>query len=135
MRPLPRFRARALLFAGQTTMNTSESNEQSGLMAEMEMVNLREEIAALRHEIEELRTEADLDACHIAGLSAQIKALIAESEACPDKAAHPLVERAEYVHSRTGQTVIKTRALPLYRDAFDAEALSLGIDNPKQFRS
>ncbi len=116
-------------------MSTSESNEQAGLMVEMEIASLREEIAALRHEIEELRSEADLDACHIAGLSAQIKALIAESEACPDKAAHPLVERAEYVHSRTGQTVIKTKALPLYREAFDAETKSLGIDNPEQFRS
>lgn len=116
-------------------MNTSESNEQAKLMADMEITSLKEEIAVLRHEIADLRTEADLDACHIAGLSAQIKALIAESEACPNKAAHPLVERAEYVHSRTGQTVIKTRALPLYRQAFDAEAQSLGIDNPEQFRS
>ena len=116
-------------------MSTSESNEQIGLMAEMEIANLKGEIAALRREIEELRTEADLDACHVAGLSAQIKALIAESEACPDKAAHPLVERTEYVHSRTGQPLIKTRALPLYRDAFDAEARSLGIDHPEQFRS
>jgi len=116
-------------------MNTSDSNEQAGLMAEMEIANLKGEIAALRREIEELHTEADLDACHVAGLSAQIKALIAESEACPDKAAHPLIERTEYVHSRTGQTMIKTRALPLYRDAFDAEARSLGIEHPEQFRS
>jgi chromosome segregation ATPase len=104
-------------------------------MAEIEIGHLKEEITALRSEIKELRTEADLDACHIAGLSAQIKALIAESEACQDKAAHPLVERTEYVHSRTGQTMIKTRALPLYREAFDAEARSLGIDQPEQFRS
>ncbi len=116
-------------------MNISDSNDQASLMAEMEIGRLKEEIATLRQEIAELRTEADLDACHIAGLSAQIKALIAESEACPDKAAHPLVERAEYVHSRTGQTVTKTRALPLYREAFDAEARSLGIDHPEQFRS
>lgn len=116
-------------------MNTSESNEQAGLMAELEIGHLKEEIATLRLEIADLRTEADLDACHIAGLSAQIKALIAESEACSNKAAHPLVEKAEYVHSRTGQTVTKTRALPLYREAFDAEAASLGIDNPAQFRS
>ncbi len=76
-----------------------------------------------------------MDACHIAGLSAQIKALIAESEACPNKAAHPLIERVEYVHSRTGETMIKTRALPLYREAFDAEAAACGIDNPGDFRS
>jgi hypothetical protein len=116
-------------------MNTSDSNEQAGLMAEMEIGRLKEEIATLRQEIVDLRTEADLDACHVAGLSAQIKALIAESEACPNKAAHPLIEKAEYVHSRTGQTVIKTRALPLYREAFDAEAENLGIVNPAQFRS
>ena len=116
-------------------MNTSDSNDQAGLMTEMEIANLKEEIASLRREIEELHTEADLDACHIAGLSAQIKALIAESEACPNKTAHPLVERAEYIHSRTGQPITKTRALPLYREAFDAEALGLGIDNPEQFRS
>ncbi|MDR3440973.1 hypothetical protein [Telmatospirillum sp.] len=109
--------------------------EQTNLMAEMEIAALKEEIAGLRQELEELRTESDLDACHIAGLSAQIKALIAESEACPNKEAHPLVERSEYVHSRTGQTMIKTKALPLYRAAFDAEALVLGIDNPEEFRS
>jgi hypothetical protein len=116
-------------------MNTSESNEQTGLMAEMEITSLKEEIATLRHEIEELHREADLDACHIAGLSAQIKALIAESEACPNKTSHPLVERTDYVHSRTGQPMVKTRALPLYREAFDAEAKSLGIEDPEQFRS
>ncbi len=116
-------------------MNTSESNEQTSLMAEMEIANLKHEIASLRRELDELRNEADLDACHIAGLSAQIKALIAEGEACPDKASHPLVVRADYVHSRTGQTITKTRALPLYRAAFDAEAAALGIDNPEQFRS
>jgi chromosome segregation ATPase len=112
-----------------------ESGEQAALMALQELSDLRGEIAALRAEIDDLRAEADLDSCHIAGLSAQIKALIAESEACPNKAAHPLVERVEYVHSRTGEKVTKTRALPLYREAFDAEAQVCGIDNPGQFRS
>lgn len=111
------------------------SGEQARLMAEMELDALRGEIAELRREIEELHAEADLDACHIAGLSAQIKALIAEGEACSDKAAHPLVERAEYVHSRTGEPITKTKALPLYRAAFDAEAEACGIENPEQFRS
>jgi hypothetical protein len=111
------------------------SNEQAGLMAEIEIDELRRQIAQLRGEIEELHAEAVLDACHIAGLSAQIKALIAESEACPNKAAHPLVEKVEYVHSRTGQPITKTRALPLYREAFDAEARACGIDNPEQYRS
>jgi hypothetical protein len=113
----------------------TESLEQATLMAEQELSGLRGEIAALHAEIDVLRTEADLDSCHIAGLSAQIKALIAESEACPNKAAHSLVERVDYVHSRTGEVVTKTRALPLYREAFDAEALACGIDNPGQFRS
>ncbi|PKU22896.1 hypothetical protein CWS72_19415 [Telmatospirillum siberiense] len=116
-------------------MSTAGSNEQDALMAEMEITSLKEEIATLRQEIEDLRTEADLDACHVAGLSAQIQALIAESEACPNKAAHPLIERVEYVNSRTGQTMLKTRALPLYREAFDAEARKLGIADPEQFRS
>jgi len=111
------------------------SNEQASLMAEMETEDLRRQIAELRREIEDLRAEADLDECHIAGLTAQIKALIAESEACPNKAAHPLVERAEYTDSRTGQTIIKTRALPLYREAFDEEARNCGIENPEQYRS
>lgn len=110
-------------------------NEQASLMAEMEIDELRREIAELRREVDELHAEADLDACHIAGLSAQIKALIAESEACPNKDAHPLVERAEYIDSRTGQPMTKTKALPLYREAFDAEALACGIDNPERFRS
>ncbi|HIJ62547.1 MAG TPA: hypothetical protein HPQ04_07640 [Rhodospirillaceae bacterium] len=104
-------------------------------MAEMEIEELRELVASLRHEIEDLQTEAVLDACHIAGLAAEIKAMIAESEACPHKEAHPLVQRVEYTDSRTGQTITKTRALPLYRDAFDAEARSSGIDNPEHFRS
>jgi hypothetical protein len=108
---------------------------QANLMAEMELADLREQIDALHREINDLRFEADLDACHIAGLSAQIKALIAESEACPNAAAHPLVERAEYVHSRTGEPMTKTRALPLYRAAFDAEAESCGIEHPEQYRS
>lgn len=111
------------------------SNEQSNLMAEMENEELRRQIVELRREIEELHAEADLDGCHIAGLAAQIKALLAESEACPNKAAHPLVERAEYVDSRTGQTITKTRALPLYREAFDAEARNCGIETPEQHRS
>jgi uncharacterized coiled-coil DUF342 family protein len=110
-------------------------NEQASLMAEMEIDELRRQIAELRREVDELHAEADLDACHIAGLSAQIKALIAESEACPSKDAHPLVERAEYIDSRTGQRITKTKALPLYREAFDAEAQACGIDNPEQFRS
>ncbi len=110
-------------------------DDQASLMAALELDDLRREIAELRREVEELHSEADLDACHIAGLSAQIKALIAESEACPTKAAHPLVERAEYVDSRTGQPMTKTKALPLYREAFDAEARECGIDDPEKYRS
>ncbi|MTJ80166.1 MAG: hypothetical protein F8N37_03965 [Telmatospirillum sp.] len=104
-------------------------------MNEIETDALRREIAELRREIEDLRAEADLDSCHIAGLTAQIKALIAESEACPDKTAHPLVERVEYIDSRTGQPMTKTRALPLYREAFDAEARECGIPDPEKHRS
>lgn len=111
------------------------TSEQARLMAEMEVEELRGQIAELRREIEDLNAEAVLDACHIAGLSAEIKALIAESEACPNKAAHPLVERTEYIDSRTGEKITKTRALPLYREAFDAEARSCGISSPEQFRS
>jgi hypothetical protein len=112
-----------------------EKNEQASLMAEMESEQLRQEIAELRQEIEVLRAEADLDGCHIAGLSAQIKALLAESEACPHKTAHPLVEQDDYINSRTGEPMRKTRALPLYRAAFDAEAEACGIDHPEQYRS
>lgn len=103
-------------------------------MAACEVEDLRAEIAALRQEIEELRHEADIEACHAAGLAAQIKALIAESDACPHKEAHPLVERVEYTHARTGERVMKTRAFPLYREAFDAEARECGIDNPEDYR-
>jgi hypothetical protein len=113
----------------------TERNEQAELMAEMETEQLRQEIAELRREIEILHAEADLDGCHIAGLSAQIKALLAESEACPHKAAHPLAELDDYVNSRTGEPMKKTRALPLYRAAFDAEAEACGIENPEQYRS
>ena len=113
----------------------SERNEQAELMAEMENEQLRAEIAELRQEIETLRAEADLDGCHIAGLSAQIKALLAESEACPTKEAHPLVEQDDYVHSRTGEAMRKTRALPLYRAAFDEEAAACGIEKPERYRS
>ena len=104
-------------------------------MAEMENEELRREIADLRRKIDDLHAEADLDGCHIAGLTAQIKALIAESQACPNHAAHPLVERADYIDSRTGQTITKTRALPLYREAFDEEARNCGIEHPEQHRS
>ncbi|CAA7624701.1 hypothetical protein [Magnetospirillum sp. SS-4] len=95
---------------------------------------LRREIESLRQEVEDLHAEADIDACHVAGLTAQIKALIAEGDACPDKAAHPLLERTQYVHARTGETVTKTRAFPIYREAFDAEARRLGIEHPEKIR-
>jgi uncharacterized coiled-coil DUF342 family protein len=111
------------------------SNEQAALMAEMEVDALRQQITELHEEIAELHREADLDSCHIAGLSAQIKALLAESEACPDKVAHQLIERADYRDSRTGETISKTRALPIYREAFDAEAEACGIDHPERYRS
>ena len=103
---------------------------------------LRAENEALRQRVEELEIElaealheADLDACHVAGLTAQIKALIAEGDACPNRAAHPLLARETYTHAQTGETVTKTRAFPLYREAFDAEAARLGIDSPEQFRA
>lgn len=95
---------------------------------------LRAEIEELRAEIEELTAEADLDACHVAGLTAQIRALIAEGDSCPNKDSHPLLVREQYVHARTGETVTKTRAFPLYREAFDAEAERLGIENPEKIR-
>jgi hypothetical protein len=110
-------------------------------MNEMELDELRAENAALKAEIEDLRleiedlhAEADIDICHVAGLTAQIKALIAEGDACPGKSAHPLLERAQYVHSRTGETVTKTKAFPIYREAFDAEADRLGIAHPEKIR-
>jgi uncharacterized protein YigA (DUF484 family) len=109
-------------------------NDQASLMAEMELDALRREIADLKREIDDLHNEADLDSCHIAGLSAQIKALLAESQACPHTEHHPLVQIAEYVDSRTGQTVSKTKALPLYREAFDEEARACGIEQPERYR-
>ncbi len=95
---------------------------------------LRAELDDLRREVEELHYEADIDACHVAGLTAQLKALIAEGDACPNKAAHPLLERVQYTHARSGETVTKTRAFPLYREAFDAEAHRLGIECPEKIR-
>ena len=110
-------------------------NEQADLMADMESASLRQQIADLLQEIAALKAESDLDACHIAGLSAQIKALIGESEACAQVAAHPLVQKDTYTDSRSGRPISKTRALPLYRAAFDAEARARGILDPEPFRS
>lgn len=107
-------------------------SEVEELRAEIEA--LRAEVDELRAEIEELHGDADLDACHIAGLTAQIRALIAEGDACPAKDAHPLLVREQYKHARTGEMVTKTRAFPLYREAFDAEAERLGIENPEKIR-
>lgn len=95
---------------------------------------LRREIEALKDELNELHFEADLDACHAAGLAAQLKALIAEGDACPAKAAHPLLERVAYTDSRSGEPMRKTRAYPLYREAFDAEAEACGIAAPGRYR-
>jgi hypothetical protein len=95
---------------------------------------LRREIESLRQEVEDLHAEADIDACHVAGLTAQIKALIAEGDSCPNKVAHQLLERAQYIHARTGETVTKTRAFPIYREAFDTEARRLGIEHPEKIR-
>ncbi|HLN26064.1 MAG TPA: hypothetical protein VK558_19000 [Patescibacteria group bacterium] len=111
------------------------TGDQTTKMAEMELAELRAENAALRQALDELRYDADVEACHAAGLTAQIKALIAESDACPHKEAHPLVQRVEYTHSRTGQKITKTGAFPLYREAFDAEAKVCGIEDPEQIRS
>lgn len=106
--------------------------ELEELLAENEA--LKAEIEELKAEVEDLHAEADIDACHVAGLTAQIKALIAEGDSCSDKAAHPLLERTQYIHSRTGETVTKTRAFPIYREAFDAEADRLGIAHPEKIR-
>lgn len=107
-------------------------DDEDEFKAEIEA--LRAEIEDLKAEIEELHADADLDACHIAGLTAQIRALIAEGDACPNKDAHPLLVREQYTHARTGEAVTKTRAFPLYREAFDAEAERLGIENPEKIR-
>lgn len=96
---------------------------------------LRQELEGLRAEIEELRLEADLDACHAAGLSAQLRAIIAEGDACSNKTAHPLLERASYVNDRTGEAMTKTRSYPLYREAFDLEAAEYGIAEPAKYRA
>lgn len=112
---------------------TQTEFEMAELRAEIE--RLKEENEELRQEIDDLRREADLDACHAAGLGAQIKALIAEGDACPNKAAHPLLERTEYTNSMTGEVMKKTKAYPLYREAFDAEAKELGIDDAEGLRA
>ncbi|MBY0432130.1 MAG: hypothetical protein K2Q10_13095 [Rhodospirillales bacterium] len=104
-------------------------------MADDEVVRLQAENRKLRQEIDALQHELAVEACHIAGLSAQIQALIAESDACPDKNAHPLVARVDFIHSRTGETLRKTGSYPLYREAFDAEAEQVGLDTPEQYRA
>lgn len=96
---------------------------------------LKQEIEALKAEIDELRFEADLDGCHAAGLSAQLRALIAEGDACANKTAHPLLERVVYTNARTGEPMTKTRAYPLYRQGFDAEAEECGIERPERYRA
>jgi hypothetical protein len=107
--------------------------ELADLRAENE--RLKDEIEDLRRELDELRREADLDSCHAAGLGAQIKALIAEGDRCPNKAAHPLLERTTYTNAMTGEGMTKTRAYPLYREAFDAEARELGFEEPEGLRA
>lgn len=109
------------------------TSEIEALQAENEA--LRQRIEDLENDLAEALQEADLDACHIAGLTAQIKALIAEGEACPRSDAHPLLGRETYTHARTGEAISKTRAFPIYREAFDAEAHRLGIESPEQFRA
>ena len=107
--------------------------EMAELRAENEQ--LRSEIDELRQELDALRREADLDACHAAGLSAQIRALIAEGDACPNRDAHPLLVRSVFVNAMTGAAMQKTMAFPLYREAFDATAREMGLDDPESLRA
>ncbi len=109
-----------------------ERDELAELRDETEA--LRREVEALKDELAELHFEADLDACHAAGLAAQLRALIAEGDACPNAAAHPLLQRADYTDSRNGGSMRKTRAYPLYREAFDAEAEACGVAEPHRYR-
>jgi hypothetical protein len=112
---------------------TETEFEMAALRAEND--RLLAENDELRSEIEELRREADLDSCHAAGLAAQIRAVIREGESCPNAAAHPLLERAEYTNALTGEPMTKTRAYPLYRQAFDDMARELGIDDAQDLRA
>jgi hypothetical protein len=114
-------------------MTANRDSEVALLRAENDA--LREEVASLRDEIEALRFEADLDACHVAGLAAQLKAIIAEGDACPSKVSHPLLERVAYTNQRTGEPMTKTKSYPLYRAAFDAEAEERGIAEPQAHRA
>jgi len=112
---------------------TQTDVEMADLRAENE--RLIEEIDDLRRELDALRREADLDACHAAGLSAQIRALIAEGDACPNRGAHPLLARGTFVNAMTGESMQKTMAYPLYRAGFDAAAREMGIDDPEDLRA
>lgn len=112
---------------------TQTDFEMALLLAEN--ARLQEENAGLRIEIEDLLREAELDACHTAGLIAQIRALIAESDACTNRAAHALLERTEYTNAMTGEPMTKTKAYPLYRQGFDDKAHELGIEEPESLRA
>jgi hypothetical protein len=121
-------------------LSTALPHSENSVMTDIqrlqaEIAELREENDALKAELEEMRFEADLDACHAAGLSAQLRAIIAEADACSAAGAHPLLERAPFINDRTGETMTKTRSYPLYRQAFDAEAEEYGIENPKKYRA
>ena len=120
--------------SNQVILQTAENMADLARLRE-ENEALREEIATLQAEIEILRHETDLDSCHAAGLAAQTRAIIAEGDACPNKAAHPLLERVAYIDSRNGETITRTRSYPLYRAAFDAEAEACGIEDPERFRA
>lgn len=91
--------------------------------SEVEMLLLR--IATLEDRIATLEEDRKFRSARGHALLSEVRALIAEAEACPNRAHHTLIER-----DAAGRPA---RLEAIYDEAFLVKAAEIGLANPRRF--